>query len=219
MELLKNRSDSGIATFQRSMQRLAAPPERQDTQVSVPVRAHHVTSVTSSTGVQQGDRSHMNVHTNYIVEASELPIVDLLARDPGLVRSLVAALDEQEPGPRTHQFLRAAMRSGGRADDLALLDHAVGLRQVPNTWIFGLFGVDVVDRASAVMVGYGNHLRTGMRVDHAGLRAGTILADLDRIKDEADRIPTPLEQPRSRVSRSDPRGRSCPANAARHRRE
>ena len=147
-----------------------------------------------------------------MVEESELPIVDLLARNRSLVRSLAAAAGEIKRGGATQAFLRAALRSAGRADDLALLEHSSDLRS-PDTLLFGLFGADIVDRASAVMVGSGNELRTGMTMDRGRLSAGTVLDDLDRIKGQAARISlnrVPEQAARVRVARVS-RGRSAAA--------
>ena len=188
--LLKDRTDSGIARFQRSMRRLANPPEHREAQVSVPVQDDPRTLVTSSTAVQQGDGSQMNVKTHYVIEETELPIIDLLARDRSLVRSLAAAVDEPERGPAARKFLRDALQSAGCTDDLALLDHSADPRTAGAS-IFWLFGVDVVDRASAVMVGSGNRLRTDMRVDRGRLSPGTVLADLDRVRQHAARARNP----------------------------
>jgi hypothetical protein len=195
----------GVARFQQVMRSIADPPEHRDTQASVPVRLHHLMSVTSSTGVQQGDRARMHVRTHYMVEESELPIVDLLARDPGLVRSLAAAVDGPERGPETSKFLRDALRSAGRTDDLALLDHSTGLH-APTTSIFGLFGLDIVDRATVVMAGAGNQVRTGIQVDRSIPRPGTLLADLGQIRKQ--RAPGPRAEGRTPTGRP---GRATPA--------
>jgi hypothetical protein len=183
-ELLKNPTEGGIAQFQQSMRRIANPPEHRDTRATVPVQAHHRTLVTSSENVQQGYGSRMTVKTHYVVEESQLPIVDLLARDSSLVRSLVAAVNEPRPGPDTRKFLRSAAGSAGRTSELALLDHCTGLSQ-RDTAIYWLFGVDVVDRAAAVMVGSRNRLRTSMQVHRGALAPGRILADLDQARKQA----------------------------------
>jgi hypothetical protein len=201
-ELLKH-PESGIAQFQQSMKRLAESPEHRATTASVPLRADPNTVATSSQSVQQGGRSSTNVTTHYLVDESELPVVDLLARDQDLVRSLVAAADGPKRGPGTERFLRAAAVAAGRTDDLALLDHSIGLR-CGTASIYGLFGVDVVSQASAVMVGVGNELRTDTRVHRGGLSRGAILADLGQVRKQAvqvreDRV---ADRQRSELTRS-----------------
>jgi hypothetical protein len=184
-KLLANRAESGFAQFRRSMQDIAYSPEHRETRASVPVREDPHTVATSSGSVQMGDGSHTSVTTHYLVDESELQIVELLARDRDLARSLVKAVDEPEPGAATRAFLRDAARSAGRTDDLALLDQCTGLR-VQGTSIYWLFGVDAVSGASAVMVGKDNELRTGMRVDRGGLSRSTLLADLGRARSQAE---------------------------------
>jgi hypothetical protein len=214
--LLKDPTGSGIAEFQRAMQRISDPPEQHQVQASVPVRFNRFTSVTSSEVVQQGPGSHAKLATHYLVEEYELPIIDLLASDRSLVRSLVAAIaDETRQGSATREFLRDTLRCAGRADDLALLEHSAGLH-APDTLLFGFFGVDIVDQASVVMVGTGNRLRQDMKVDRGRVRAGTVLNDIDRIREQgalarADRSPEPAPtrpppiSPRPRLtSRYDP---------------
>ena len=182
-DLLEDHTPSGIARFQQTMRHLAGPTEHPDTQTSLPVQVRHNTWVTSATGVQYGDESRMNLNTHYLVEESELPIVELLAQDKDLVRSLLGAVDEPQAGPATEKFLRDALHSAGCVDDLALLDNSRDL-SAQDTTIFGLFGVDIVHRASAATVGTGNQLRKDMQVHRAGVRTGTILADLDRIRQQ-----------------------------------
>jgi len=195
------------------MQRISDPPEQHQVQASVPVRFNRFTSVTSSEVVQQGPGSHAKLATHYLVEESELPIIDLLARNRRLVRSLVAAIaDETRQGSATREFLRDTLRCAGRADDLALLEHSAGLH-APDTLLFGFFGVDIVDQAS---VGTGNRPRQDMKVDRGRVRAGTVLNDIDRIREQgalarADRSPepaptrTPPISPRPRLTpRYDP---------------
>jgi len=199
--LLRDRSVSGNARFRRSMQRIAEPREQRETQVQLPVRAHHSTSVVSAPIVQQGDGSRLKLHTNYVIERSDLPIVDLLADSPRLVRRLAAAALEPEAGPAAERFLREALRSAGCADELALLEHSQGLPR-PGTTVLALFGVDVVDRASAVMVGSGNRMRTAMQVDCDTLSPGTILDDLEQIRGHAARVVRPRAEQASRDSNS-----------------
>lgn len=189
-ELLRDPSESGILRFQQAMKRIADPPEHRDTRASVPVQADAHTLVISSKHVQLGDRSRMSMTTHYLVDESELPIVDLLARDTGLVRAFRAAANEPQPGPATQRFLRHAVHSAGRVSDLAMLEHCTGLRD-PNTSIYWLFGVDSVNRASAVSVGVDNRLSTALRVDRGALRPGTILADLGQVRKEAAQVRAP----------------------------
>ncbi len=184
-KLLKDRSGSGFTQFQQSMQAIADSAEHRETQASVPVRDDPHTLVTSSESVQRGDGSRTNVTTHYLVDEAELHIVELLARDRDLARSLVAAVDEPEPGAATRKFLRDAARSAGRTDDLALLDHCTGLRE-QDTSIYWLFGVDAVKGASAVMVGRDNELRTDMRVDRGSLNRSALLADLGHVRSQAE---------------------------------
>lgn len=185
-QLLKDLSGSSITQFQRSMQRIVSPTGQRETQASVPIRLDPVTTVTDSDVVQQGPGSRTKVTTHCIIETSELPIIDLLARDRGLVRSLAVAATANEAGrgPATRTFLHDTLRSAGRADDLALLEHSEGL-DAPDTLLFGLFGVDIVDRASAVMVGSDNHLDQDMKVHRGRFSTGTVLDDLARIREQA----------------------------------
>jgi hypothetical protein len=185
-KLLKDRSDSGFEEFQRSMRAIADSPGQRETQASVPVQDDPRTLVTSSENVQLGDGSRTNMTTHYLVDEAELHIVELLARDRNLARSLVAAVDETEPGAASRKFLRDAARSAGRTDDLTLLDHCTGLRQ-SDTSIYWLFGVDAVSGASAVMIGRDNELHTDMRVHRGDLRRSIILADLGEVRRQAAR--------------------------------
>jgi len=183
--LLADPTDSRIARFQGVMRRIAGLSPQRQTQASVPVRFHHFTAVTSSELVQQGSGSHTNLATHHMVEESELPIIDLLARDPELVRGLAAAAtaDETRRERATQDFLRATLRIAGRADDLALLEHGVSL-DAPDTLLLGLFGVDIVDQASVVMVGSGNRLGQEMKVHRGRLSTGTVLDDIGRIREQ-----------------------------------
>jgi hypothetical protein len=186
-KLLTDRSASGFEQFQRSMQAIADSPEHRETRASVPIRDDPHTLVTSSESVQLGDGSRTNVTTHYLVDEAELQIVELLARDRDLARSLVAAVDEREPGAATRMFLRDAARSAGRTDDLALLDHCTGLRE-RGTSIYWLFGVDAVSGASAIMVGRDNELHADLRVDRGGLSRSALLTDLRQARSQAEAI-------------------------------
>jgi len=185
--LLRAPADSGrTADFQREMRQLStATPDRAPTRTSMQVRPSHVTSITSSTAVQQGDGSRMNVVSRYVVEESVLPVADLLAADRSLVRSLAQSLLEQQPGPGRAAFLRDLRRVSGGVDDLALLDHATDL-ETRDTWFASLLGFATVTSASAVMVGSGNELVTGMRLEHPRLGRADVLADLAQLRREID---------------------------------
>jgi hypothetical protein len=206
--LIEDPTDRGIARFQRSMGGIVRPVEQRQTQASVPVRLRHLTSVTSSEMVQQGSESRTDLVTHYMVEESELPIVDLLARDSGLVRSLAAAAtaDESTHGPATQQFLRRTARCAGHADDLTLLEHSSDLH-TPDTLLLGLFGVDIADQASVVMVGSGNRLDQDMAVHRSRLSAGTVLDDIGRLREQtapARAVQPPVAPIEVRVPRPTP---------------
>jgi len=123
----------------------------------------------------------VSVTTHYMVERSELPMCDLLAGDESLVSGFLDAVREPLQGHATHAFLRAALGSAGRAEDMALLDHSSGLHG-PDTSVRGLFGMNAVNWASAVMVGTGDRLEPDMRVDRGRAIVGSGLADLGRLR-------------------------------------
>src|SRR6266705_4124674 len=58
--------------------------------------------------------------------------------------------------------VRYKCATGGRVEDLELLEHST-IPRAPGTSILGLFGVDRVDGALAVMIGCGDQLATEMR--------------------------------------------------------
>ena len=201
-DLFQDRSDAGIARFQRAMKRIADRPEQGDTRASVPLREDPHTLITSSKAVQLGDGSRMNVNTHYVLEESRLPVADLLARDKDLVRSFLAAVDGPERGPETQKFLSAALGRAGRADDLSVLSHGSGL-PAPDTSISWIFGVDRVAWASAVMVGSDNDLLTSMRVERGRLSPGRIRTELGRVREHVPKVPDPAErtpEPTSRIA-------------------
>lgn len=208
--LIKNPTDSGIAKFQDAMREIAGPPEQQrPTQASVPVRRDHVTVITSSELLQLGPESRSDLATHYLVEESELPIIDLLADNRELIRSLAAAAttDKTRSGPATRKFLRDALRCAGRADDLALLEHGDGLN-TPDTLLLGLFGTDIVDRASVVMIGNGNRLDPDMKVHRGRLSGSTARDGIHRIREhaaptQADPLPRPGHAPPSQPAPPD----------------
>ena len=125
-----------------------------------------------------------------------------LARDTDLVRSLIAAAGEPQPGPGSREFLRDVLRSAGHTDDLDLLEHG-NIRRAPATSIFGLFGVDLVDHASAVMIGNGNKLTTDMEVARGTLKPGSILSDLGQVRTEAALIRAALSEPKLTTAADD----------------
>jgi hypothetical protein len=210
-DLFKDRSEAGIARFQRAMKRIADGAEHGDTRASLPLREDPHTLITSSKNVQLGDGSRMTVNTHYVVEESRLPLVDLLAHDRNLVRSFLAAVDGPERGPETRKFLSDALCRAGRADDLSVLGHSSGLR-TPDTPIRWVFGVDSVAWASAVMVGSDNDLLTRMRVERGSLSPGRIRNDLARVRRSATRIPGPADRAPDRSSPIRP-GRTLPGAA------
>jgi hypothetical protein len=181
VHLAKNPTEAGISQFQGELQKLIQPPEQHDLRVSIPVSENHVMVVTGSDLVQRGNGSDLDMTTNYVVERSELPVIELLANDSSLVQSFIDAAAELEPGPATDAFLRGAVGAAGRVDDLALLDHCTGL-DGPATSVWALFGVDAVSHAAAAMVGTNNTLHTDMEVDCGGLASHTILNDLDAVR-------------------------------------
>jgi hypothetical protein len=209
--------DHNIPEFQRAMRHLADTPHDRETQASVPVRPDPHLLATSSASVQMGDRSRTRMNTHYLVDETRLPIVNLLAHDRGLVESLIAAVEEPGCGSATEKLLRNAARSAGRSDELALLDHAAGLR-AGNTSIYGLFGVDVVSRGSAVMVGAGNRLRTDMLVELGRLNRGSVLTELEQIRKETSvaRDLRAAGQWRPVRAASPPRGVITPQRIPRH---
>jgi hypothetical protein len=186
-ELLKDPTSEAISRFQRSMVHIATPQERRDTRASLPVQARHRAFVSSAAVVQQGDHSRMTSTTHYMIEESVLPVTELLAHNRHLVRSLVAAATESERGPCTSRFLRAAARSAGCAEELVVLNYGKNIRE-RDTSIYSLFGVDVVDRAAAVMVGTHNQLRTRMEVQRCGLGASRVLGDLEQVRKQAAQV-------------------------------
>jgi hypothetical protein len=210
-DLFRDRSDAGIARFQRAMKCIADGGEHGDTRASVPLREDPHTLIASSKNVQLGDGSRMTVNTHYVVEESTLPLSGLLAHDKDLVRSFLAAVDGPERGPETRKFLSDALSRAGRADDLSVLGHGSGLR-TPDTSIRWIFGVDSVAWASAVMVGSDNDLLTRMRVERGSLSPGRIRGDLERVRRSAAKVPGPADRAPERPGRIGP-GRVPPGAA------
>ena len=191
--LIKNPTGQGVHHFQQAMRRLTGVTEHRDTRADLPVRPAHLTLASGSSVVQQGDGSRLNVTNHYVIEQSELPVAELFAKDRSLVTDFADAIREPEPESAREKFSRAVLVSAGRVDDLALLDHSTELRGA-RTSVRGLFGVDSVKRASAVIVGTDNTLKTDMRLDREGLTLDGGLAGLDRIRDLAAQDP-PVRRP------------------------
>jgi hypothetical protein len=193
LDLLDDPSDAGVRRFQREMTRCSdGPSESRNAQASVPLRQDPRVVLSGVAAVHQGDGTRTNLKTRYIVEDSELPIVELLAEDKSLVESLVAASAEDKDGPAARAFYRGALRAAGRVDDARLLDYATDLHD-PGTVLSGFFGTARVTRASAVMIGTGNTLQSDMQVHRVKPDRGAILADLGQIRELA--APDPDELP------------------------
>jgi hypothetical protein len=186
-EAVADPSDRRIDALQAELNRLCEPtPDSRTTRRSVPVRARHTVSVSRSEAVQIGDGSTMKVDSRIVVEQTRLPIVDLLARDKALTRAYVESLREPSPGPATARFLGRVVDASRTVNDRTVLDHAKGLPR-SDTSLLSLFGLAVVDRADAVMIGSGNRLRTRSEVHRPGLSRGTVLKDLAKVGDRARR--------------------------------
>jgi hypothetical protein len=176
--LLETPTDSGrITAFQNALRALTSPADHGPTQVSAPVRISHVTSVMSSDYVQVGDGARMNTKSRYVIEESELPIIPLLASDRKLVESFARALGQDSFTDATMTFLGDLAHACGDISDLDLIDNATDL-QSRDALLCGLFGVAVVDRAHAVMIGSGNALESDMRVDRPSLSRGDLVTDI-----------------------------------------
>jgi hypothetical protein len=182
--VLKPADAQRIKAFQRALQRVSTTDSNQpNTPASIPLHRSYVHTVTDNTVVLRGDRSRLNLRSRYVVEEAELPIVDLLAQDPALIQSFAEALAAPAAAPQTGAFLRDLLRAGGRTDDLALLAYASDL-PTPDTWLFSLFGVARVDQASAVMIGSGNRLTTGLELDRPKVSKAGVLGDLAELRSE-----------------------------------
>src|SRR5262249_24542185 len=79
------------------------------------------------------------IATAYIIEATLLPVVELLAGSEELLDSLADALAEEEPGEHLAAFLRALLVAGRRDAELALLPHPARTPDGTDTTILGLF--------------------------------------------------------------------------------
>jgi len=190
--LMQDPTDKEIAKFQAEMGRIGDEAAHGETRVSLPATRTNLTIVDGATTVLQGDESRANITTHVVIERVELPICELLAADRTLVNVLIEAAHGPEGGPEDRAFGREALRAAGRTDDLALLDYATALHGA-KTSVFGLFGVDVVRSASAVMMGTGNTLHTDTRVEPGRYVLGGGLAGLDRIRQDASQpwlVPT-----------------------------
>jgi hypothetical protein len=188
--LIENPTDKGSAQFQKAMSQCIDAPEHGDTQTSLPVRSTHVTLASGAKVVHQGDGSHINVTTHYVVEQSELSIAELCATDRAVVHALVNVIRAPEPGAARDKFARAALASAGHVDELALLDHSTQLHGA-STSIRGLFGVDAVKHAPAVLVGTDNMLKTDMRLSRGRSTLDGGLAGLDHIRNLAAEVHRP----------------------------
>ena len=194
--LIENPTDRGAAQFQKAMRQCIDAPAYGDTQTSLPVTSTHVTLASGAAIVHQGDGSSVDVTTHYVVEQSELSIAELCATDRAVVDALVNVIREPEPGAARDKFASAALRSAGHVDELALLDHSTELHGA-STSVRGLFGVDAVKHASAVLVGTDNMLKTDMRLSRGRSTLGGGLADLDHIRNLAAEV----RRPQTAVSR------------------
>jgi len=185
LRLLRDPGSRGVSEFQQAMRRLAEHSRQQQDQrgttAGLPVGPAYLMLASGSKVVKLSDGSDVSVTTHYMVERSELPMCDLLAGDESLVSGFLDAVREPLQGHATHAFLRAALGSAGRAEDMALLDHSSGLHG-PDTSVRGLFGMNAVNWASAVMVGTGDRLEPDMRVDRGRAIVGSGLADLGRLR-------------------------------------
>jgi len=185
--LAKDPTDKGIDKFQDEMRRMTDKAEHGETQASLPATQTHLTIVSGAAAVQQGDGSCANITTHVVIERVELPVCDLFAEDRALVNAFIEAVLGPEGGPEAGVFGREALRVAGRTDDLALLGYSTELHGAESS-VFGLFGVDAIRRAPAVMIGTSNTLHTDMRVEQGKYVLGGGLAGLDRIRQDASQI-------------------------------
>jgi hypothetical protein len=189
LSLLKNPTDKGIDAFQRAMQQMTEKEkgEQGATQASLPVTQTHLTLVNGSAVAQQGDGSRANVTTHVVVEKSELPVCELFAEDRTLVNAFLESVLDPQGGPNVAAFVGEALRAAGRVDELALLRRSSELHGVQSS-VWGLFGVNTVKEASVVVIGTGNTLRTDTHVDTGKYDLNGGLADLGRIRQDANQI-------------------------------
>jgi hypothetical protein len=185
--LLKDPTDKRIDKFQGEMRRMRDEAAPGETQVSLPARQTHLAIVSGAAMVQQGDGSRANVTTHVVIERVELPVCELFAEDRPLVNAFVDAVLGPEGGREAGAFGREALRAARCTDDLALLDYSTELHGAEAS-VFGLFGVDRVRSAPAVMMGTGNTLHTHMRVEQGKYVLGGGLADLNRIRQDTSQI-------------------------------
>lgn len=180
--LVKDHSDGGIKRFQRELQQLVELPEQHETRASLPVRHDPLMVVTGSKVVQQGNGCDLQMKTQYVVEGSELQVIELFARSLPLVRSFVAAATERKAGAGAREFLRQSLAAADRVDDIELLDHGIGLH-APETSIWALFGVTAVNQASAVMVGIDNEIDARWQVHRGSFAKRTVRDELGSIRE------------------------------------
>jgi len=143
--LLDNREDpSAAAALQHALPPLPdpAPPEP----------SAEVTTVVMAADPPPDGASNTRTSATYVAEDTLLPVVDLLARSEGLVRSLADALVEEEPGEQQARFLRTLLLAGRRDGELALLPRPSGPPDETDAATFGLFGCAVVDPDCAVLL-------------------------------------------------------------------
>jgi len=143
--LLENREDpSAAATLQHALPPLPdpAPPEP----------SAEVTTVVMAADPPPDSAPDTRTSTTYVAEDTLLPVIDLLARSEGLVRSLADALLEEEPGEQQARFLRTLLLAGRRDGELALLPRPSGPPDETDAATFGLFGCAVVAPDCAVLL-------------------------------------------------------------------
>ena len=122
-----------------------------------------------------------------MIEEIELPVCELLAKDPELVAALVKAVLAPKDGPEADAFGREALRAAGRTDDLELLDYSTELYGAESS-VRGLFGMDAVNDARAVTIGTGNTLRTDLCVQQDNCEMSGGLAGLEVMRQDASQV-------------------------------
>ncbi|GIG88698.1 hypothetical protein [Plantactinospora endophytica] len=192
-ELLADPTDAArIRAFQGSLRAVAATPEPPgQTELSVAARSNPIVGTNDAAVVVQADGSRTTVNSRYVVDESVLPVAELLIGDGRLVRFLAEAVLEPVAGDQTAEFLRAALRAGGRFGELALLEHAIDLPQ-RQTKVFSLFGAYDVGDAATVMIGAGNTREAVTRVNRAVPKKQNLLAELAELRSFA---PQPVQEP------------------------
>jgi hypothetical protein len=136
----------------------------------------------------------MNIHTHCVVEETSFQLAELLADDAQLVTAFVETLQQPEDVSRSSSFLRRALETAGRSDDLDILSNIskdIGEPSTSHTSIWAFFGLVRVDHASTVMLGVGNTLTSSFDVVCPKFKAGTLLADLDDLRDTVEELGPP----------------------------